>query len=92
MVDYYWSWDFLAECAAKLIKLEQNFTNEQLQYLREYYTMNHFPEQIQMQEIANQWHIDDFDFYMNVSDWFFCRRMAHQEFIQRRDVVAKTAA
>ncbi|CAF4055999.1 unnamed protein product [Rotaria sordida] len=73
MIDYYWSWDFLAECAAN-------------------YTMNDFPQRIEIQEIAKQWNIDDFDFYMNFSDWFFCRRMADQEIAQRRDEATIAAA
>ncbi|CAF1065553.1 unnamed protein product [Rotaria sordida] len=76
----------------ELPKVEKNLTNEQLQYLRQYYIMNNIPEMIEIERIAKQWNINDFDFHMNLSDWFFCQHVTEQELEQRRPEATRAPA
>ncbi|CAF0909865.1 unnamed protein product [Rotaria sordida] len=77
--------DLLAQCATKFAQAEQKFTNEQLEYLRQYYTVNKYPLSHDFQAIAKQWNIDDFHFNISLDYWFLGRRMAEQEIVERRD-------
>ncbi|CAF3421496.1 unnamed protein product, partial [Rotaria sp. Silwood2] len=63
---------------------EQRFTNEQLEYLRHFYTINKYAQLDDLEAIANQWNIYDFDFYMSLDDWFVGQRMTEQEIEERR--------
>ncbi|CAF4288685.1 unnamed protein product [Rotaria sp. Silwood2] len=76
--------DFVARRAAKFAQAEQRFTNEQLEYLRHFYTINKYAQLDDLEAIANQWNIYDFDFYMSLDDWFVGQRMTEQEIEERR--------
>ncbi|CAF1490348.1 unnamed protein product [Rotaria sp. Silwood1] len=69
MADCCFRREYLDECAAKVVKIEKKLTNEQLNHLHECMFVG-------TEEIAKQWNIDDFDFHMDLMEWFFCRRMA----------------
>ncbi|CAF1567782.1 unnamed protein product, partial [Rotaria sp. Silwood1] len=71
-----------------ITNLENKLTYEQVQYLHEYYTMNQIPESIEIEEIAKQWNIDDFD----LSNWFFYRYMIELAVEQHRYEVKTIAA
>ncbi|CAF3769252.1 unnamed protein product [Rotaria sordida] len=77
--------DMLAQCATKLAQAEQRFTNAQLEYLRQYYTVNKYPLSHHLHTIAEQWNTEDFDFFISLADWFLGRRMAEREIVERRD-------
>ncbi|CAM4778766.1 unnamed protein product [Rotaria magnacalcarata] len=66
-----------------LAKVEQKLTDVQLQYLRQYYTVNPFSNVTEVREIGKQWNSDSFDFNVNLRKWFSGRRMADQEIVQR---------
>ncbi|CAF0779072.1 unnamed protein product [Rotaria sordida] len=84
MTDYCFRREYLDGCAAKVVKIEKKLTNEQLNYLHEYYRINQYPGLWGTEEIAKQWNIDDFDFHMDLMEWFFCRRMAEIALEHRR--------
>ncbi|CAF4084161.1 unnamed protein product, partial [Rotaria sp. Silwood1] len=49
-----------------ITNLEKKLTYEQVQYLHEYYTMNQIPQSIEIEGIAKQWNIDDFDLSVSI--------------------------
>ncbi|CAF1447237.1 unnamed protein product [Rotaria magnacalcarata] len=85
---YYTSCEFFTQCATEITNVEKKLTDEQVQYLHEYYTMNQIPEPIEIDAIAKHWNIDDFD----LSNWFFSRYMIDRAVEQRRFEAKRIAA
>ncbi|CAF2394315.1 unnamed protein product [Rotaria sp. Silwood2] len=55
------------------------------------YTMKKYPTRNELQAIAKQWNIDDWEFYHDLDDWFFSRRLAEQVVVLR-SYEARTSA
>ncbi|CAF0877256.1 unnamed protein product [Adineta steineri] len=89
---YHWSWIFLTECAAKLIIVENKLTEEQLLYFRQYYMINRLPRINELRSISKELNNEDFDFFLDLETWFYCRRMAEEATAQRQYEAKKIAA
>ncbi|CAF1171064.1 unnamed protein product [Rotaria sordida] len=92
MASYFWDSDMFARWTAKYAQAEQRFTNEQLEYVRRYYRINKYAQICELEAIASQWNIYDFDFYMSLYDWFVGRQMIDVEIEERRYQGQKAAA
>ncbi|CAF1342772.1 unnamed protein product [Adineta ricciae] len=84
MTDGFWTWDYFAQCTSRLKEVEKLLTNEQIQYLNEYYTMNRMPSVNEVLLICNQWNLKGIGWLVDIEDWFFGRRMAETEIQERR--------
>ncbi|CAF1152313.1 unnamed protein product [Rotaria sordida] len=71
---------------------EEKLTNDQRQYLREYYKMNKNPGQKQIYQIVKQWNINDFDFFMDLIEWFFDQNLEDIEREGRRLIACRIGA
>ncbi|UJR32535.1 hypothetical protein I4U23_019997 [Adineta vaga] len=89
---YYHSWTFLAKCAQNLIIVENKLTEQQLLYLRQYYMINKSPGIDELRSISKEFHNESFDFFLDLENWFYCRRMAEQATAQRQYEAKKMAA
>ncbi|CAF1528998.1 unnamed protein product [Rotaria magnacalcarata] len=85
-------WQFFAERAAQFVQVEKNFTNEQIQYLRQYYTTNKCPGIDEIEEIANHLNINGIIYQINLLNWFCGALIAELAVEQRRYEAKITAA
>ncbi|CAF3048590.1 unnamed protein product [Rotaria socialis] len=83
---------FLAEYTARNAEIEQKLTNEQLQYVRQRYRMNKYASPMEIRQIVTQLDIDDSEFYIDLTEWFFYRRSMEYENEQYRYQLARIAA
>ncbi|CAF1189014.1 unnamed protein product, partial [Rotaria sordida] len=71
---------------------EEKLTNEQLQYLHQYYKMNKYAGPKQIRQIAKQWNINAFDFFMDLINWFFDQQLEDVYREQRRFLACRMGA
>ncbi|UJR09953.1 hypothetical protein I4U23_014176, partial [Adineta vaga] len=79
-------WDpaYVAKWTLKFENVQKKLTNEQLDYLREYYTTNNVPSLDELEAVAIQWNIDDPYFVYDLDNWFYGRHLAELVAARRR--------
>ncbi|CAF0932850.1 unnamed protein product [Adineta ricciae] len=73
-------------------KVEQMLTNEQLQYLNEYYLMKKKPTINEVLLICNEWNVKGIGWLVDIENWFFGHRALELEIQQRLRLARKAAA
>ncbi|CAF4535805.1 unnamed protein product, partial [Rotaria socialis] len=75
----------------KFVQVEKKFTNEQIQYLRQYYTTNKCPGIDEIVEIANHLNINNFIYRIYLLNWF-CGALIDEIAVQQRRYEATITA